>query len=67
MFWMSMGRIVQDYPSYGNWKNAVVVVGGYNIWLNFALHLSRLHKHPIKLLQVMLFWNSMGRLVLQLQ
>ena len=39
-----MERIVQDYPSHGVWKNAVVVVGGYDVWSSeFALRLSRPH------------------------
>ena len=26
-FFTSMGRVVQDYPSHGNWKNAMVHLG----------------------------------------
>jgi len=58
IFWISMGRIMQDYPAHSNWRNAVVVVGGYNVWLSLHCTWVDLTSVPLN--------TSMGRIVTQL-
>ena len=52
-----MARIVQDYPSHGKWKNAVVVVGGYNVWLNLHCTWVDLTQRPIKYFMITAFFE----------
>ena len=56
-----MGNIVQDYPSHGIWKNAVVVVGGYNVWLNLHCTWVDLTSVPLTTLQVLHSLNLHGK------